>query len=139
MARSEYFGRKTTAFGRLARSFLRGYNDGPGSKRAARQAALQVFAGTFDGVIVRSLNKTAPKSEAAERAQHDFIATIEKECPRALGASAVGSELPDMTYLRAMLDLDWWRRPNARAVETFYAGLARGCAVPGYQRVPVRM
>ena len=74
------------------------------------------------------------RAEAAERAQHDFIATIEKECPRAFGASAVGSELPDMTYLRAMLDLDWWRRPNARAVETFYAGLARGCAVPGYQR-----
>lgn len=125
---SRFFGKKAAAYGTLAHSLLLAYN---GKK------------GTYDGVVSEPANRTAPKSEAAERAQQEFLAVIERECPRAFGESAAPSAVPgtvggsgelsgesaDMTYLRTMLDLDWWRRPSARAVEAFYRGLARGCTV----------
>lgn len=110
---SRFFGKKAAAYGTLAHSLILGYNG---------------KSGASDGVVSEPTNQTAPKTEAAERAQREFMAVIAKECPRAFGESAVGSESADMAYLRAMLDLDWWRRPSARAVEAFYRGLARGCS-----------
>ena len=39
------------------------------------------------------------------------------------------SATADMVYLRRMLDLDWWRRPEAKDVEAFYRRLRaeEGC------------
>lgn len=50
------------------------------------------------------------------------------------GSTAYGGATADMVYLRRMLDLDWWRRPNAKDIEAFYRKLSAedGCpAVSG--------
>ena len=104
-----FFGKRSANYGTLSHSYLDDYG----------------------GALRSPTNMSAPKTAAAQHAQNQWFRVLERDC-KALGNSSKSQppdEGADMTFLRSMLDLDWWRRPNASIVERFFRDLsdARGC------------